>query len=128
MFISQILLVETPTVFNKLQEILAEGEMYRTTCFSGVLIAVLAIGCWCVKSYKTLKKRGLQPAIYEMVLPLLLIVMLSNNGKNMKGLTLATKNAMNNFNAPLSRVADTQEQESPTLAFRNHLQNWLITD
>jgi hypothetical protein len=126
MFIPQFLLAETSTVLNKLQEISMEGEMYRAICFLGTLIALLAIGCWCVKFYKTFKEK--RPAIHEMVLPLLLIVMLSNNGKNMKDLTLATKNAMNNFNAPIVRAADIQKQESLTIAAQNHLQNWLVTD
>jgi hypothetical protein len=99
---------EIPAALNKLWKISMEGGMYRTICFLGTLIAVLAVGFWCVKLYKTLEEGGLRPAANEMVFPVLLIVMLSNNGKNMRDLTLATRDAMNGFNVTLNRVIDAE--------------------
>jgi hypothetical protein len=99
---------EIPAALNKLWKISMEGGMYRTICFLGTLIAVLAVGFWCVKLYKTLEEGGLRPAANEMVFPVLLIIMLSNNGKNMRDLTLATRDAMNGFNVTLNRVIDAE--------------------
>jgi hypothetical protein len=99
---------EIPAALNKLWKISMEGGMYRTICFLGTLIAVLAVGFWCVKLYKTLEEGGLRPAANEMVFPVLLILMLSNNGKNMRDLTLATRDAMNGFNMTLNRVIDAE--------------------
>jgi hypothetical protein len=99
---------EIPAALNKLWKISMEGGMYRTICFLGMLIAVFAVGFWCVKLYKTLDEGGLKPAVNEMVFPLLLILMLSNNGKNMRDLTLGARDAMNGFNATLNRVIDAE--------------------
>jgi hypothetical protein len=100
--------LEIPSSLNKLWSMAMDGGMYRTICFLGMLIAVFAVGFWCVKFYKTLEDGGLKPAAAEMMVPLMLVVMLSNNGKNFKDLTLATRDAMNGFNVTLNRVIDAE--------------------
>ncbi len=99
---------EIPDALNKLWKVSMEGSMYRTLCFLGMLIAVFAVGYWCVKFYKTLDEGGLKPAVNEMIFPLILVVMLSNNGSNMRDATLAARDAMNSFNATLNRVIDAE--------------------
>jgi hypothetical protein len=96
--------LEIPSSLNKLWTI----AMYPTVCFLGMLIAVFAVGFWCVKLYKTLDDGGLKPAANEMIFPLLLVFLLSNNGKHMKEFTLAARDAMNGFNVTLNRVVDAE--------------------
>jgi hypothetical protein len=98
--------LEIPAALNKLWKISMEGGMYKTVSFIGMIIAVFAVGFWCVKLYKTLEEGGLRPLANEMVLPVILVVMLSNSGKNMREMTLGTRDAMNSFNATLNRVID----------------------
>jgi hypothetical protein len=98
--------LEIPAALNKLWKISMEGGMYKTVSFIGIIIAVFAVGFWCVKLYKTLEEGGLRPLASEMVLPVILVVMLSNSGKNMREMTLGTRDAMNSFNATLNRVID----------------------
>jgi hypothetical protein len=100
--------LEIPSSLNKLWTIAMDGSMYRTVCFLGMLIAVFAVGFWCVKLYKTLDDGGLKPAANEMIFPLLLVFLLSNNGKHMKEFTLAARDAMNGFNVTLNRVVDAE--------------------
>ena len=107
---------EIPTALNKLWKISMEGSMYRTLCFLGVLIAVFAVGFWCVKLYNTLQEGGLRPVAQEMLYPILLVIMLSNNGRNFKDLTLATRDAMNGFNVTLNRVIQNSNQSAINVA------------
>jgi hypothetical protein len=112
--------LEIPSSLNKLWAIAMDGSMYRTICFLGMLIAVFAVGFWCVKFYKTIDEGGLKPAATEMIFPLILVVMLSNNGKNMKDLTLGARDAMNGFNVTLNKVVDAEVSlRSATDVLRN---------
>jgi hypothetical protein len=63
-----------------------------------LLLVVLAIGFWCVKFYKVLNEGNLQPAVNEMIFPILLVILLSNGGSNMRDLTLAARNTMDGVN------------------------------
>jgi hypothetical protein len=85
-----------------------EGSMYRTLSFLAILIAVFAVGFWCVKFYKILEEGGLKLAANEIIYPLILVVMLSNNASNLSSLTLATRDVINSFNVRLNRVIDTE--------------------
>jgi hypothetical protein len=100
--------LEIPAALNKLWTIAMEGSMYKMVCLLGTLLAVFAVGFWCVKLYKTLDEGGLRPAVNEIVFPIILVAMLSNNGKNMKELTLGTRDAMNSFNATLNKAIDAE--------------------
>jgi hypothetical protein len=83
------------------------GNMYRTVCFLGVSIAVFGVGFWCVKFYKTIEDGGLRPAINDFVAPIILVIMLSNAGDNMRSITLGARDAMNGFNVTLNQIIDT---------------------
>jgi hypothetical protein len=98
--------LQIPAALNKLWKIAMNGSMYKTICFMGMFIAVFAVGFWCVKLYKTLEEGGLRPAVNDLVFPIILVIMLSNGGENMREMTLGTRNIMNNFNETLNRVID----------------------
>jgi hypothetical protein len=100
--------LEIPAALNKLWTIAMDGSLYKTVCLLGTLLAVFAVGFWCVKLYKTLDEGGLRPAVNEIVFPVILVLMLSNNGKNMKDLTLATRDAINSFNVTLNKAVDAE--------------------
>jgi hypothetical protein len=112
--------LEIPASLNKLWKIAMEGSMYRTICFLSLLIAVFAVGFWCVKLYATLQEGGLRPLANEMVYPVIVVLMLSNSGRNMRDLTLATRDAMNGFNVTLNKTIDTEVSlRSATDVLRN---------
>ena len=98
---------DIPKALNTLWEMAMRGNMYRTVCFLGVMIAVFGVGFWCVKFYRTIEDGGLRPAINDVVAPIILVIMLSNSGDNIRSLTLATRDAMNSFNVSLNQIIDT---------------------
>jgi hypothetical protein len=100
--------LEMPSILNNLWTIAMNGSMYRTASFSGMLIAAFAVGFWCLKMYRISTVEDLRASLKEVVLPLMLVILLFNNGKNMKDLTLATKNAMNSSNVSQNIVADEE--------------------
>jgi hypothetical protein len=44
--------LEIPAALNKLWRISMEGSMYKTVSFIGMIIAVFAVGFWCVKHWQ----------------------------------------------------------------------------
>jgi hypothetical protein len=99
---------EIPAALDKLWKIAMEGSLYQTMCYLAMTIAVFAVGFWCVKFYMAIEEGGLRPASKEMVFPLILVVMLSNQGSNMRDVTLGARDAMNGFNGTLNRVIDAE--------------------
>jgi hypothetical protein len=97
-----------PGALDKLWNIAMDGSMYQIVCRLGLFIAVVAVGFWCVKFYKTLDEGGLRPAINDLVFPVLLVVLLSNGGKNMKDFTSFTRDTMNGFNRSINTVIDSE--------------------
>jgi hypothetical protein len=59
-----------------------------------------------VKFYQAIEDGGLKPAMREIVYPIILVVLLSNGGDNMRTLTLATRDVMNNVNSAANSVID----------------------
>jgi hypothetical protein len=97
-----------PKAFDKLWTIAMNGNIFRLTCSLGLALAVLAVGFWCVKFYKTLQEGNLQPAITEMIFPLILVILLSNNGANMRDLTMTARNALNGINKSVAVVMSAE--------------------
>ena len=82
--------------------------MYKTMCLLAVLIAAFSIGFWCVKFYVALEEGGLKPAGKDFLIAMTLVVMLAQDGKNLRDLTLGARDAMNGFNVTLNRVIDAE--------------------
>jgi hypothetical protein len=93
-----------PKAFAKLWEIAMDGNLYKLVCSLGLLIAVFAVGFWCVKFYHVLDEGGLRPAVNELVFPLLLVILLANGGDNMRKATLGSRDLMNGFNQAVNQV------------------------
>jgi hypothetical protein len=98
---------EIPAALNRLWKMAMEGSMYKTVCFLGVFIAVFGVGFWCVKFYKTIEEGGMRPAVNDFVAPIILVILLSNGGENMRNLTLGARDAMNGFNVSLNQIIDS---------------------
>ncbi len=82
------------------------GNLYKLVVTIGISIAVFAVGFWCVKFYQAIEEGGLRPAVRELAYPLILVVLLANGGDNMRSLTLATRDIMNNVNSAANSVID----------------------
>ncbi len=96
-----------PVALNKLWTIAMEGNLYKLVCSLGLLIAIFGVGFWCVKFYHTLDEGGLRPAVNELIFPVILVVMLSNGGDNMRQATLGTRDMMNSINRSVNSVINT---------------------
>jgi hypothetical protein len=83
--------VEIPSLVDKLWTIVMDDGIYQAVSFLGTLVAILAMCIWCVQMYRILKKGGSRPKLKEVIFPLILIVLLLNNGRNMKDLTFGIK-------------------------------------
>jgi hypothetical protein len=59
-----------------------------------------------VKFYQAIEDGGLKPAARELAYPLILVMLLSNGGDNMRTLTLATRDIINNVNSAANSVID----------------------
>jgi hypothetical protein len=118
MFNAQILLaqqsinttgsIEMPSLLNNLWTIAMDDSMYRTVSFLSMLIAAFTVGFWFLKVYNISTVEDLRASVKEVILPLMLVFLLFNNGKNMKDLTLATKGVVNSFNVPQHSVIDEE--------------------
>jgi hypothetical protein len=97
-----------PVALNDLWNIAMQGNLYRLTSSIGLLIAVLAVGFWCVKFYQALEEGGLKPAVNEMIFPIILIIFLSNGGKGLSEATSSVRDIMNNVNQSVNKVIDSE--------------------
>jgi hypothetical protein len=95
-----------PKALDEIWNIAMRGNMYRLTCSFGLLIAVIGVGFWCLKFYKALQEGTLQPAVNEMVFPLIIVIMLSNGGGNMRNLTMTVRDMLNGINQSANTVID----------------------
>jgi hypothetical protein len=96
-----------PVALNKLWTIAMDGNLYKLVCSLGLLIAIFGVGFWCVKFYHTLDEGGLRPAVNELIFPVILVIMLSNGGDNMRKATLGTRDMMNSINRSVNSVINT---------------------
>jgi hypothetical protein len=96
-----------PVALNKLWTIAMDGNLYKLVCSLGLLIAIFGVGFWCVKFYHTLDEGGLRPAVNELIFPVILVIMLSNGGDNMRQATLGTRDMMNSINRSVNSVINT---------------------
>jgi hypothetical protein len=90
--------------FEDVWKVVMDGNLYRLVCSIGLLIAIFAVGFWCVKFYISLEEGGYKPAVNEMIFPVILVLLLSNGGINMRNATIATRNVMNNVNNSVNKV------------------------
>jgi hypothetical protein len=90
--------------FDEVWTIAMDGNLYRLVCTIGLMIAIFAVGFWCVKFYLALEEGGYKPVVNEMIFPLILIILLSNGGSNMRNLTVTARDIMNNVNDSVNRV------------------------
>jgi hypothetical protein len=95
-----------PKALNSLWDIAMNGNMYRVVSALGITIAIFAVGFWCAKFYKVLEDGGMRPAFAELAIPLVLVIMLSNSGSNMRTFTLGARDMMNSFNKQINIVID----------------------
>jgi hypothetical protein len=95
-----------PLALQQLWLVAMNGNLYKLVTSIGILIAVFAVGFWCVKFYQSIEEGGLRPAFKEMIYPAILIVLLSNGGGNMRNVTLASRDIMNNVNSSVNSVID----------------------
>jgi hypothetical protein len=95
-----------PKALNSLWDIAMNGNMYRVVSALGITIAIFAVGFWCAKFYKVLEDGGMRPAFAELAFPLVLVILLSNGGSNMRKFTLGARDMMNSFNKQINIVID----------------------
>jgi hypothetical protein len=97
-----------PLALQQLWLIAMNGNLYKLVSSVGMLIAVFAVGFWCVKFYQALDEGSLKPAVNELVFPVILVILLSNSGENMRRLTLTTRDVINNINISVNSVIDAE--------------------
>jgi hypothetical protein len=97
-----------PKALQTLWVIAMKGNMYRLVCLLGLFIGVVGVGFWCVKFYKTLEEGGIRPAMNDLILPLLLVILLSNGGEKLRDLTIYTRDMMSNINYNMNKVVDNE--------------------
>jgi hypothetical protein len=95
-----------PLALQQLWLVAMNGNLYKLVTSVSILIAIFAVGFWCLKFYQALEEGGLRPALNEMIYPVILVLMLSNGGNNMRSLTLAGRDIINNVNSSVNSVID----------------------
>jgi hypothetical protein len=98
----------TPKAIDWMWQVVMKGSMYSIVCGLGLTLAVFAIGFWCVKFYKTIEEGGLRPAVNELVLPVLLVILLSNGGSHMREMTVGTRDLMNAVNRSITKAVSAE--------------------
>jgi hypothetical protein len=97
-----------PLALQQLWLIAMNGNWYKLVSSVGMLIAVFAVGFWSVKFYQALDEGSLKPAVNELIFPVILVILLSNSGENMRRLTLTTRDVINNINISVNSVIDAE--------------------
>jgi hypothetical protein len=97
-----------PAALNKLWDVAMKGNMYKLVSGLGLCLAVFAVGFWCVKFYKSLEEGGLRTAANDLVLPVALVVLLSNGGANMRDMTIGTRDMLNGINRSVTRTVSAE--------------------
>jgi hypothetical protein len=97
-----------PVAIQKLWKLAMEGSLYGLVSSIGGGIAVFAVGFWCVKFYQALEEGTLKPAVNQLIYPIILIMLLSNGGDNMRKLTMTTRDVMNNVNSMVNLVISSE--------------------
>jgi hypothetical protein len=97
-----------PVAIQKLWKLAMEGSLYGLVSSIGGGIAVFAVGFWCVKFYQALEEGTLKPAVNQLIYPIILIMLLSNGGDNMRKLTMTTRDVMNNVNSMVNQVISSE--------------------
>jgi hypothetical protein len=97
-----------PLALQQLWLIAMNGNLYKLVSSVGMLIAVFAVGFWCLKFYQALEEGTLKPAVNELIFPVILVILLSNSGDNMRKLTLTTRDIINNINISVNSVIDAE--------------------
>jgi hypothetical protein len=97
-----------PVAIQKLWQLAMEGSLYGLVSSIGGGIAVFAVGFWCVKFYQALEEGTLKPAVNQLIYPVILIMLLSNGGDNMRKLTMTTRDVMNNVNSMVNLVISSE--------------------
>jgi hypothetical protein len=97
-----------PAAMERLWQVTMTGNMYKMISGFGLMIAIVAVGFWCVKFYKTLEEGGVRPAVNDLVIPLLLVILLSNGGSQLRDMTIGTRNIMNGINRSVTRTVSAE--------------------
>jgi hypothetical protein len=85
-----------------------EGTMYQIIGRLGVLIAVIAVGSWCVNFYRTLEKGDARLTVNDVVWPVIIVFMLSNGAVNMRVTTMGARDMMNGVNRSINTVINSE--------------------
>jgi hypothetical protein len=89
--------------------ILNGGGIYGLLSAIGGMIATFFACYWTVQLFRSFEDgNGLRPIAEKMVIPLLMLVLLSNGGNNMGKVTLVVRDMMNNINALVSTTISTE--------------------
>jgi hypothetical protein len=97
-----------PVAIQKLWKLAMEGSLYGLVSSIGGGIAIFAVGFWCVKFYQALEEGTLKPAVNQLIYPIILVMLLSNGGDNMRKLTMTTRDVMNNVNSMVNLVISSE--------------------
>jgi hypothetical protein len=85
------------------------GGIYGLLSAIGGMIATFFACYWTVQLFRSFEDgNGLRPIAEKMVVPLLMLVLLSNGGSNMGKVTLVVRDMMNNINALVSTTISTE--------------------
>jgi hypothetical protein len=104
-----------PKALDDLWKITMEGNFYKLVARLGLLIAVFGIGFWCLKLYKSLEEGALRPVVNDLIWPILLVVLLSNNGRNMRDFTMFSRDIMNGINKSTDNVISAEVSLQSTI-------------
>jgi hypothetical protein len=85
-----------------------QGNLYRLVTSLGLLVAVFAVGFWCVKFYIALDEGSLRPAVNQLVWPVVIVIMLSNGGAKLRDTTMFARDTMNAINNSVNEVISAE--------------------
>lgn len=84
--------------FNDLWNKIIAGEVYSSMCTVGALFAIATLTFFIIEWTKKMMSGDDQRAYTEFIWPLLVVLLLSNNGKLLGSSTLGIRNYINNVN------------------------------
>jgi hypothetical protein len=115
--------------FEEVWTMVMDGNLYKYVCLLGLTIAILAIGFWCVKFYIALEE-GYKPTVTAMIFPIIVVILLSNGGANMRNITITARDVMNGVNESVNKVVGMDidmRQAIQSLAVNQAAKNSILT-
>jgi hypothetical protein len=93
-----------------------DSELYTAVNNVGIACAIATLALWLYKFYQSLQDQGTAAAWSEILIPVIVIIFLANDGQNLKTATLGMRNGINQMNNSVLESVNAENDLEDSLA------------